>query len=216
ERDEGYVVVRVTTGAGEEKPLTSGRHGALAPDGREIVYATPGQIRAMPLEGGAARTVTMVAQEVEDLEVGPDGIVYLGLGGEGGEEAWQVPLAGGGLTGGLPWPWAGIRPAPRGGWRIVLDGKGDAHILAPGAPVDDPAARVLRARALVWSRDGGSVVYVADNKAHRLEVATGRDDTLFEILLYGGLAISPDGSTIYTGEWYWPRHIELITNFAER
>jgi hypothetical protein len=217
ERDEGFVIVSVSTGDGEEKTLVPGRLGALTPDGRELVYTVPGRVLARPLEGGADRTVAMVARHVGGIEVGPDATVYLGLAGDGGHEVWQVPLAGGELTRALPAPWAWIVPAPRGGWRIAFDGDGAAHVLPPGAPVDDPAARVLRRLSeAVWSRDGASVVYVAGDKAHRLEVATGRDDTLFDVVLFGGLAVSPDGGTVYTGEWYWPRHIELITNLAER
>src|SRR5262249_11519764 len=147
-----------------------------------------------------------------------DGTVHLGLGDEAGFEAWRAPLAGGEAIREAPAPWALIAPAPTGGWRLAVDRDGVGHVLKPGAPLDDRAAPVFRDFwSMTWDSAGTSILYFSKWQIHRLWVATGNDEVLFdEDQFRGGLAISPDGSTVYFGHYYWPRHAMLITNFGDR
>jgi sugar lactone lactonase YvrE len=93
--------------------------------------------------------------------------------------------------------------------------------LPPGAPLDDPAARVLRdVTEMAWDRDGASVVYVADGKMRRIRVATDEEVALFDVRSdpFGArwLAVSPDGDTIYYVSSWESHYVQLITNFGDR
>jgi hypothetical protein len=131
-----------------------------------------------------------------------------------------VPLAGGVAEREAPAPWTVVVPAPIGGWRAAFQGR-EAHLLPPGAALDDPAAIVLRdVGEIAWDRDGASVVYAADGNMHRLRVADGKDVLLFGVRSdpFGAqwLAVSPDGDSIYYVSSFGTMYAKLITNFGDR
>ncbi len=228
-RDTENQILAVSTGDGEERTLASGDTPALSPDGAEVLYSVPGTIArifARPTSGGQPRLVTELARRVYALAVEPDGTLHVGTAGENAFEAWRVPLAGGVPERDAPLPWFQIVPAPAGGWRAAIRVEGGliVHILSREMSLDDPGARLLReVDHLAWEHDGASIVYAVGGNIHRLDVATGEDVVLFDVPTTGdvsvrGLAVSPDGKTIYfaTDEGRRQSRRMLITNFGDR
>ncbi len=175
-------VVIVPTVGGEERTLAEGQTPSFTPAGTEVVYVVPGtpiRVYAIARVGGAPRLVGELPGQAADLNVGPDGTIHVALFATGGLEAWRIPLSGGAAEREAPAPWFEIVPAPTGGWRSAfVQERGrwfSAHLFAPGARLEDPAARTIRARSLAWDWDGTSVVYYADAEVHRLDLATGTD-----------------------------------------
>ena len=113
-------------------------------------------------------------------------------------------------------------PAPRGGWRAVVsssrEGAWRARMLAPGAPIDDPGAREIVAGGQgTWTPDGLSFLYLRVGSIHRLWVETGEDRAISDV--HSGtisLAVSNDGTTLFTVRIIGQVRRQLITNFADR
>jgi hypothetical protein len=176
----------------------------------------------MPLLGGASRLVTEVDGTVMNARAGPDGKIHMTIERGQGGEAWSAPLAGGSAERELPAPWVALYPAPRGGWRMVMQGAKDgwrARFLAPGAPLEDPAARELTFDISGrWAPDGLSFLYRKGATLRRFDVETGEDRTVLEHMEIPVMtfAISPDGNTLYTVHYVGRTRREVITNFADR
>ena len=217
-------VVIVPTGGGEERTLAEGQTPRFTLDGTEVVYVVPGtptRISAIARAGAASRRVGELSGQVADLNVGPDGSIHVALLGAGGLEAWRIPLSGGPGEREAPAPWSEVVPAPTGGWRAALVHEVgpwfSAHLFAPGARLEDPAARTIRARSAAWDWDGASVVYYDGVEVHRLDLATGTDAAIAKPVGDGrSLAVSPDRQTVFLSEYVSHVRRQLITNYGER
>ena len=85
--------------------------------------------------------------------------------------------------------------------------------------LDDPGADVIHGISLSWDSDGRSVVYRSEDKVHRRFVDT-RQDVTFNIELppaaSRGLAVAPDGKTIYQVIFVAHVRRKMITNYGDR
>jgi len=212
------VAIRLSDGA--MRTLAEGSHGAPTPDGREVVYATGTEVRAVARGGGASRTLAQLGGDVFRLAVDSDGAVHTALERGGTLEAWRLPLTGGIGKREAPSPWCFVLPAPAGGWSVWYRCDGERRprgvLVAPGS-IPDPAAtsgRVMDHGA--FDATGRAFVFDDHGTVSRLEVATGITTRLFEVRSLWALTVSPDGETVYTSESVGRVQRTLITNFADR
>lgn len=217
-------IVAIPLDGGEERPIVDGETPALSADGQEVIFSRAEGARtlllAVPRAGGTARPLAEVPGLVTHLAVGPDGILHLARRLDRGLEASRV--APGGAVGiDAPSPYMQVIPAPRGGWRLAIAMSGDtvrtAHIVPPGRAVDDPQARTVPERLVTWEPSGESFVYWDGAALHRFHVATGTSDLLAPAEKdLAGLAVSPDGKTLYFTSAVGHVRRHLIDNFADR
>jgi Tol biopolymer transport system component len=219
-------IVAFAVDSGDERVLADGDTAALAPDGREVLYSVPpvaGERRtrvfAVPLAGGSPRAVTEVEGRVAGLYTGGDDRVHLEVVAGSDRSAWFAPLAGGAAAREVAAPWSAVIPAPAGGWRIVerrdAVGASEARFVPPGAPLDAPEGRPIHNLHIAWFPDGKSIVYQTQSEVRRCTVG-GEDALLRRAENGGGVAVAPDGQTVYYSALLGHVRRELITNFAER
>ena len=217
-------VVRIPLDGGDPVPLARGGTPAVASDGSEILYGAGNRVLAVPTGGGTPRLVTEVPGAVRRLQIGADGQVHLTIARPQGWEGWSAPLAGGPAARELPAPWTHVLLAPQGGWRALVSSTDTHHrwrarVLAPGAAIDDPGAPELLADGIegAWTPDGLSFLYLRNGFIQRFWVETGEDRPILELhSSTSSLAVSSDGTTLYTVRNVGHVRRQLITNFAER
>ena len=92
------------------------------------------------------------------------------------------------------------------------------QLMAPGQPLVGPAVRAFEARHRVtWTADGQSVVYWTGTEIRRHFIATGEEQLLLpRDLVDGGVALSPDGKTLFLAEWEGHSTRYMIVNFDKR
>jgi len=74
-------------------------------------------------------------------------------------------------------------------------------------------------RGFAWDADGQSLVYADGSKTNRLFLASGKDVVLVDSSDTDaslGVAVSPDGNTIFLPERVSHTRRTLITNFGDR
>jgi dipeptidyl aminopeptidase/acylaminoacyl peptidase len=221
----GRRIVAVPLAGGDERLISDGATPALTADGREVAWSVEEGARtrllAGPVDGKTRpREVATIDGRVTAMHAGADGLLHVTRALAGGPEAWKVPLAGGAPSREAPPPIAEVVPAPKGGYRIALAGRGTtvdaAHVVAPGKPLDDPAARILSVRLVAWAADGASFLYWDGTALHRFTAATGQDQPLGAAKDLEGLALAPDGKSVYFSAAVGHVRRRLIDNFAER
>jgi hypothetical protein len=217
------LIVAVSLDDGAERLLGEGETPALSADGRHVIATVEAgrmtRIVAWPRGGGEARTLGTVQARVTDLRVGPDGAIHLAGALDRDRIAWRL-VPGGAVERDAPPPVTLVAPAPRGGWRLAVSEEGatlrTVRLLPPGPPVDDAAATRIEARAFAWEASGESFVTWDGARVLRRRVGGGEPEPLAAEKDVSGLAIAPDGKTLYvsTAVGHVRRH--LIVNFAER
>jgi len=214
------VAIRLSDGA--MRTLAEGSLGAPTPDGREVVYATGTEVRAVARGGGASRALAQLGGDVFRLAVGPDGVVHARLERGGTLEAWRLPLTGGIGEREAPSPWCFVLPAPAGGWSVWYRCDGERGprgvLVAPGSLPDPDATsgRVMDGDDGAFDAAGRVFVFPEHGTVSRLEVATNITTPLFETNSMWAVTVAPDGETVYTSEIVGRVQRTLITNFADR
>jgi WD40-like Beta Propeller Repeat len=213
-------VVVVPLDGGEERTLADGVLPSLTLDGREVVYLAPGErIVALPLGGGTPRLLAAAPGRVRRIVVGGDGQVHLAVAEKEGFAAWRVPLAGGAAEREAPSPVELVVPAPRGGWRAEMVGlaaRREVRLYPPGAPREARPATAFPGMGFTWASDGTWGVYVTERAVRRHTIA-GEDAPLFDALGWDpGLALSPDGKTVYLPRPMSHVRRQLIVNYGDR
>jgi hypothetical protein len=217
-----------TEGGSEERIIGEGNLPALSVDGKEVFYRVPfdaGKTRivAAPVAGlppgQSPRIVVELPAELGAIAADADGELHLKVTVDQGYAAWHAPK-GQAASEEAPRPWGFILPAPTGGWRIAqqFEGINDSasHVLPPGAPLDDPKARVVKARRVAWDLDGKSFLYWNGEEIRRYTVETGEEHRLIAARDINGMAISPDRQTLYYAETLGHVRRQLLLNFADR
>ena len=218
----GKRIVAIDLDDGGIRVLAAGGRPAIAPDGRDIVYRDerrPEQLFAMPRAGGSPRALGVAPGPVEAVEVGPDGWVHLSVWGTEGLEAWRIPLAGGAAERDAPAPWAGISPAPSGGWRAYIQMTGqreqEVFLVPPGGELDAATPLPRRVVQVDWEASGDRVVYYDGRTLWRLDLATGEESALVQGTEFLSFAAGDDG-TLYTIDRDSHVRRMAITNFGDR
>jgi hypothetical protein len=194
---------------GEERVLANGTLAAMG-EGNEVLFVPsedPQRLRAVPLEGGAARDVARLPGKIDAIAFG-GGAIHVSVMTADGGQAWRIAAPGGPVE-----REAGsaclVVPAPRGDARVELDchAGGWQTIRNAGTPIE-------RALFGAWDSDGLSFVYWLDGARRRY--LDGRDQLLFPLGRAVLLGVSPDGRTLY---YFTPiSHVrrQLITNWNDR
>ncbi len=215
------VAVRVADGA--VRTIADGALAAVSPDGGQVVIASggaPARLTIGPLHGGERRPLAELDGRVFELGAGVDGYVHADLLRAGVREAWRVPLAGGPPEREAPAPWCFVQVAPTGGWRAWIQCAAtspDRHaVLARGdAPPDPTAPTFLLTVPGAFDAAGARYVYSARTAVELVELATGAHRTLFDEVSHG-IAISPDGETVYSVLVIGRVRRHVVSNFADR
>jgi dipeptidyl aminopeptidase/acylaminoacyl peptidase len=219
-------VVAIPASGGDVRTLTEGGTASIDPSGQLVLFTDAQDRRRMlivPRTGGATRVVTEMRGKIFRIRSGADGYAHLMVQGDAGPEAWRVGIADGSTEREAPAPWAMVLPAPTGPWRMALRVSGNllddyACLLAPGMTPDDPGADIILGMDLNWDYDGRSVVYKHEGKVHRRFVDTRKDVTLnleLPLAVVNGLAVAPDGKTIYNVMFVGRVRREMITNYGD-
>jgi dipeptidyl aminopeptidase/acylaminoacyl peptidase len=225
-RDGQRYLVRVPLDGSEEHTLGPAEAAALSLDRRELYFAVSedggSRLRAMPLDGGPAREVARLDGRVVALREAPGGQLDVSIERASGISAWRVPTAGGAATDAGLAGWNFVSSAP-GGWRLAQriapnrnQAPLEAHVVAPGRPLDDPAAPVLSAAVTTWEPDGRALLYWSGEDVRRRIVDTGEEQVLFPQRLALDLTVSLDGKIIYTVDVVGRVRRRAIVNFADR
>ncbi|HVV82074.1 MAG TPA: hypothetical protein VHE35_03300, partial [Kofleriaceae bacterium] len=206
-------IVLLDLRTGDLRVAADGDHAGFSPDARELVYTTlaPPRVVAMPVAGGVSRVLAELSGPVEGFAIGGDARVHLSLERER-REAWSVGLAGGDLRRDGEPPVALVVPGPAGR-RFELR---CPDLRACEARVE-PGEVSLPAVAGAWTSDG-ALYYCAHADLFRLDVRPGAAGVTTPLATgcRMGFALSPDGATIYTGEYSGHVRRMTITNFGER
>lgn len=224
--DKSYAVV-LSLSDGHERTLMAADAVAVTPDGRELIYgilgAHGGKLSAMSFADGTERQIAALSQGIDHLTIGPDGWIHFRVGSdEKHMGALKVPLAGGAIVEEEAPKQSLVVPAPMRGWFLVGIPKGswqyEWQLISPGRSLHGPATRSFRARhAVAWAADGKTFAYWTGTEIRRQDVDTGKDELLLRSsLVDGGIALSPDGGTLYLAEWEGRTTRHMITNFATR
>jgi Tol biopolymer transport system component len=225
--DRSYAVVLSLKG-GEERILTPADSLTVTPDGRELVYAINDaqggvQLWVLALAGGTARQIAKFPCQIAHLSADPKGWVHVLLReGSTGMILFKVPLAGGAPVAEEAPDGAVVSSAPTGGWFLVGMPLGSDRyrwqIIEPDRPLTSPPLRAFEARSpIAWASDGQSLLYWTGSEIRRHVLATGEEEMLLRSeLLEGGMALSPDGKTLYMSEWVGRSTRHMIVNFDQR
>ncbi len=221
----GREIAAVPLGDGDRRKIADGDTPALTPDGDTVAWSVADggatRLYAAPRTGGAPREIATVPGRVLDLRAAADGTLHLSRTGDQGLEAWRVPLAGGAPEREAPAPFALVVPAPRGGWRVAVAASAGTVrtgvVVPPGRPLAlDPSLRTVELRLVAWDASGASFVYWDGAALHRFTVGTGEDRPLGAEKDLEGLAVSPDGATLYVSSAVGHVRRHLVDNFADR
>jgi len=219
-------IVAVRVADGVIRGLGDGVIATVTADGESVVIGgdgVPAHLSVVARAGGGARALAQLPGRVRALRAGPDGYVHAMVDRGDTREAWRVAIADGKAEREADAPWCFVQPAPVGGWsvwmRCVDTGPVEGVLVAPGAR-PDPAAPGLRFQGPMYAGgdfDAAGTVYIAYDQPRvlRIDLATGASTTLFEAPAYG-MAVSPDGQTVYTTEPVGRARRQMITNFASR
>jgi len=173
----------------------------------------------VPRAGGPARLVAELPGEPARLAAGWDGAAHLQLAVGGRMAAYRVPLAGGAAAIEAPAPWLLVVPRA-GGHRVAFrpgaEGRTDAHLVRPGAALDDAAAPRIPHRLLAWTPDGRVLVYDTGAEQRRRVIASGADERVQGAELVEALAPAGDGRTLFYTTIIGHVRRHLVTNFADR
>src|SRR5262249_20347716 len=213
------LIARIPLHGGELEILGEGSVPAVAPDG-SLIYATTtpeGSVLWARREGGAARELARFEGEILSVAAGADALL-LGRRKRAGRGVDGFPLLGRPPE---PQPHGPIRviPAPRGPPRIVAM-LTPAHVLDIEVLPDaarPPVAR-LESRYVAWDPEGRAIYHETAQALRRLDIASGLDTEVAKVVdnPIVGLAVSPDGATLYTSEQEVREVRRVITNFAAR
>jgi dipeptidyl aminopeptidase/acylaminoacyl peptidase len=206
---------------GELRDFGEGYHPAVTQDGSQVLFAQAlrdGRARlvATPRAGGPERTVAELPGDVMEIVAGPDDVVHVSVRGSSGRTLFRVPVAGG-TPQAQPGPAIAFYPSPARGWAVSVvqraDGRIEGQVIEDGAraPI---ASFVMREGG--WLRSGEAFVYSNGSDLRRYMIASREDKVLMPSLLADGIAVSPDGDTVYVSESHARCVRRLITNFADR
>jgi serine/threonine protein kinase len=242
---DGALLATRTTLAGDEvveispditRALAPGREPVATAHGDAVVFAQlvgrTSRVLAIARTGGAPRELATVDGEVRELYVDDRAIVHLHVQRGSAGKAMHVPLAGGTpVVEGGPLDLL-VQPSPTG-WVLhvvaadttVDNGPGGAASgSASGGPARlDPPGTTRAPVALgkhvdyaAWNAAGTVVAYVDGREVHRFDIATNRDELVAQITDAVGVAVSPDGKTVYTLEVEGHVRRMLVRNFGDR
>jgi Tol biopolymer transport system component len=206
---------------GEVRDLGEGYHPGVTHDGSQVIFARAlldggTRLVAVPRAGGPERTVAELPDDVRQVVVGPDEVVHVSVSGTSGRMLFRVPVAGG-IPQAQPGPTIGFYPSPAGGWAVSVvqraDGRLEGQLIEDGAR-SQIASFVMKRGA--WSGGGEAFVYSNGSDVRRYTIATREDKVILPAAVADGVAVSPDGDTIYVSESHARCIRRLITNFADR
>jgi hypothetical protein len=174
-------------------------------------------LQAIPIRGGAIRTLATLPAPIVDGADGADGW-HVELDRDGVAEAWMVTREGAVVPEGV----AGlVMPAPSGRWRVVRISNGAATTLRfvpPGRSLASPAFE----RPAAWGQpswlNDHEFAYCELNVCHRLDVTTGRDVETTPITVPGNrpITVGNDGKRWFIASYVGHVTRHVITNFSSR
>jgi sugar lactone lactonase YvrE len=206
---------------GESRELGEGIVPTLTPDQAELLFGQPAgaaawRVVAVSPRGGPARVVTEVLGDVKNIGVGIDGVVHVTVRGDRGLSLYRAPLAGGRAEIEPGPPYARL-PSPAGGWTLAwtprAQGGNEGALLVEGSSTP---AFTFELKRMAWAPKGDAFVYFTGSELRRHVIANGADEPLFPTHEVNGIAVSPDGETIYVSEVRGETVRRMITNFADR
>jgi serine/threonine protein kinase len=214
-------VVKLLLADGTQTVLAPGYLATLSPDDATVYVASDEDgdgVRAMPLAGGAAHTLARLPRPAVAMSFGGDGALHLALRTKQEPEAWRLELDGK-LTREAPAPYRIVLPAPVGAWRVAGIDEGEHHqleLIAPGSVLGAPTNKRLPVLPWVWDANGRAVIGWNETDFVRV----GLDGTVQRLAALGdgayGVAISPDGKTLYGAQAVGHTRRELVANYGER
>jgi predicted Ser/Thr protein kinase len=208
----------------ESAPLRDlGPATAILPDGKALLVAVPDRdgtrIERVSLAGEGQREVRAHVAGTVGRLASDAGVLFASAIDAAGPLVWRI------APDGTAAPLRGfhhIVPAPAGGWTATIPALGSSgglallRLIAPGRPLDDPAALTLHIAKLVWEPSGQAVVYANADGVRRRDLVTGEDRSLLSVRVPRSIAISPDGRTLYYSVIAAHGRREWLANFAER
>jgi serine/threonine protein kinase len=212
-------LIRLGLADGSQQSLGDGRTPALAADD-SVIYFTRHDVLAMPRGGGPARLVAHLPHDVSvfNMSFGGDGALHLALSTPEGRQAWRAALDGT-VTREAPAPYFMVLPAPRGGWRVARawkNGKSSLELIPPGGTLGSAMNTRLPVLPWVWDTSGLSLIGWDESRYVRVGV-DGTVQTLFgRADIPVGVAVSPDGKTIYTSVSTARTRRQIVVNYGER
>ncbi len=186
----------------------------------------------MPLGGGAARRLSVTEGQILAVVPAAD-TVHLYVDRDGEHAAFRIPLAGGDPTREAPAPWVLVAPSPTGTttlW-VRLEAPGQyAGVFVDGTNTPD-LTRVdvrlapnqlstpslyfgfnARGTKLVYY-DGKALLSIDTASRQQAPVELGTAVMPSNVL---GVALAPDGETVYTSQIVGRVQRAVISNFADR
>jgi hypothetical protein len=195
-------------------------------DSSEVYYRTldaPGELRAVPITGGASRVVARFPGAIALGVAGPDG-PHVMIERDGIFEGWRAGDRGPESEGvaGL------VSPAPSGGWRIVVEPERAYRVrfVAPDSPLSATAfTAISHTQSNPWL-DDHHVVLIDDTGQYAIfDVATGtstrrvagayEEGDVSKLIGTRERTMLPDGRFVEMGGSDRPAR-QLIRNFGDR
>jgi hypothetical protein len=202
--------------------LTEGTRPVVSADGETLYFVRAGEagseILGGPLAGGPWRRLAAVPSRVLALSFGGDGAIHFTRVASDSPEAWRLTVDGR-LEREAPAPYDLVLPAPVGGWRVAGERRGDRReleLIPPDGELGAAGNRRVAAHPCVWDASGRSLIAVDDHHYLRVGIDGHVEELLDRTPYIAGIAVSPDGATLYTSLPAGHVRREAIINYGDR
>jgi hypothetical protein len=172
----------------------------------------------MPRAGGSPRELARLPHAALAMTFGSDGALHLTLNTPVAPEAWRLTLDGT-LAREAPAPYSVVLPAPAGGWTVAgmdQEMRQSLELIPPGGRLGAPTNQRLPLKPWVWDWSGRTLIASSETQMVRVGVdGTQRPLFTFDDAMFG-VAVAPDGETVYGSMSVAHVRRELVVNYGKR